>query len=81
MQRAQISARQHVLVTGASGGVGAAVVQLAKRCWAIVERAKLCDVAAIGADREIARNDYVDFTFDECSVIVVIDNVAEPPSA
>ena len=80
VQRAQVRAGQHVLVTGASGGVGAAVVQLAKRRGAIVTaiagRAKLRDVAAIGADQGIARDDDAVAMLGENSVDVVIDNVA-----
>lgn len=49
-----------VLVTGASGGVGGALVQLAKRrgarVIALASEAKQADVAALGADRVLPRS-------------------------
>jgi NADPH:quinone reductase-like Zn-dependent oxidoreductase len=80
IHRANVSAGDHVLVTGASGGVGSAVVQLAKRrgavVTAIVGREKIKDVAVIGADRVIARGENLVEVLGEKSVDVVIDNVA-----
>jgi NADPH:quinone reductase-like Zn-dependent oxidoreductase len=61
LQRAAVSAVDHVLVTGASGGVGSAVVQLAKRrgAWvsAITTRDKQDAVRALGADTVLCRED------------------------
>ena len=58
--RVGLAAGEHVLVTGASGGVGSAAVQLAKRrgamVTAIVATDKADDVLALGADTVIARD-------------------------
>ena len=54
LHRAGVRAGQWVLVSGASGGVGGALVQLAKRrnanVVAITSRAKMAAVAELGAD-------------------------------
>lgn len=80
VHRAQVSSADHVLVTGASGGVGSAVVQLAKRrgatVTAIVGASKMDQVRAIGADHVIARGDDVVASLGENAVDVVVDNVA-----
>jgi NADPH:quinone reductase-like Zn-dependent oxidoreductase len=80
LQRAAVSKGDHVLVAGASGGVGSAVVQLAKRrgatVTAIAGRQKLDRVSTIGADRVIARDDELVAALGEKSVDVVVDNVA-----
>jgi NADPH:quinone reductase-like Zn-dependent oxidoreductase len=82
VHRANVSRGEHVLVAGASGGVGSAVVQLAKRRGAIVTaiagKEKLAQVRSIGADRVIARGDDIVACLDENSVDVVVDNVAGP---
>jgi NADPH:quinone reductase-like Zn-dependent oxidoreductase len=61
LTRAQLCAGETVLITGASGGVGSGLVQLAKRrgarVIAVVGRSKMEDVAALGADRVIARDE------------------------
>ncbi|MCP4624380.1 MAG: zinc-binding dehydrogenase [bacterium] len=82
LHRAMVAEGEHVLVAGASGGVGSATVQLAKRrgarVTAIAGKAKLEKVQAIGADQVIARgDDIVDF-LGEKTVDVVVDNVAGP---
>ena len=80
IHRAGVKSGDHVLVTGASGGVGSATVQLAKRrgafVTAIVGRDKGDAVAALGADQLIARGDDVVAVLGEGTVDVVIDNVA-----
>jgi NADPH:quinone reductase-like Zn-dependent oxidoreductase len=80
LHRARVAHGEHVLVTGASGGVGSAAVQLAKRRGAIVTaiagRAKMDRVLAIGADRVIARDDNIVQRLGEEAVDVVVDNVA-----
>jgi NADPH:quinone reductase-like Zn-dependent oxidoreductase len=80
VHRAQVSSGEHVLVAGASGGVGSAVVQLAKRRGAIVTaiagKEKLTRVRSIGADRVIARDDDIVACLGDKSVDVVVDNVA-----
>jgi NADPH:quinone reductase-like Zn-dependent oxidoreductase len=80
LHRAMVAEGEHVLIAGASGGVGSATVQLAKRRGAIVTaiagKAKLEKVQAIGADQVIARNDDILGCLGEKSMDVVVDNVA-----
>ena len=80
LHRAKVSAGDQVLVAGASGGVGSAVVQLAKRrgaiVTAIVGRDKIDEASILGADRIIARGDDLLQTLGQKSIDVVIDNVA-----
>jgi NADPH:quinone reductase-like Zn-dependent oxidoreductase len=82
LHRAKAAAGEHVLVTGASGGVGSAAVQLAKRrgarVTAIAASPKAEQVHAIGADRVIDRHDDVVALLGEESVDLVVDNVAGP---
>jgi NADPH:quinone reductase-like Zn-dependent oxidoreductase len=82
VHRAKVSRGEHVLVAGASGGVGSAVVQLAKRrgatVTAIAGKEKLAQVRTIGADRDIARGDDIVACLGENSVDIVVDNVAGP---
>jgi NADPH:quinone reductase-like Zn-dependent oxidoreductase len=82
IHRAKVCKGEHVLVAGASGGVGSAVVQLAKRRQAIVTaiagREKMAQVRSIGADRVIARGDDIVAALGENAGDVVIDNVAGP---
>ena len=82
VHRAKVAQGMRVLVPGASGGVGSAVVQLAKRRGAevvgITSASKRDVVTDIGADRVLTReNDPVGILGKE-SVDVVIDNVAGP---
>jgi NADPH:quinone reductase-like Zn-dependent oxidoreductase len=78
--RAKVEKGEHVLVAGASGGVGSAAVQLAKRRGAVVTaiagREKLSQVRTIGADHVISRGDDIVASLGEKSVDVVVDNVA-----
>jgi NADPH:quinone reductase-like Zn-dependent oxidoreductase len=82
LHRAYVAAGEHVLIAGASGGVGSAAVQLAKRRGAIVTaiaaQAKAAEVLAFGADRVLDRNDDVVAALGAKSVDVVVDNVAGP---
>jgi len=82
VHRAKVSKDEHVLIAGASGGVGSAAVQLAKRRGAVVTaiagKAKLELVQAIGADLVIARGEDVVACLGEKTVDVVVDNVAGP---
>jgi NADPH:quinone reductase-like Zn-dependent oxidoreductase len=82
VHRAKVSRGEHVLVAGASGGVGSAVVQLAKRREAIVTaiagKEKMAQVRSIGADRVVARGDDIVTALGEKAVDVVVDNVAGP---
>ena len=79
LHRAKVGVNDHVLVAGASGGVGSAVLQLAKlrgaKVTAIVGKSKAKQVREIGADVVIERGaDIVKFLGEE-SVDVVVDNV------
>ena len=59
LTRAAVTAEDTVLVTGASGGVGGGLVQLAKRrgarVIAMASESKHADVRALGADRVLPR--------------------------
>ena len=82
LHRARVGPGDRVLVTGASGGVGSATVQLAARrgasVTAVCGAAKADAVRAIGADRVVAREaDLVEAIGAE-SVDVAVDNVAGP---
>ena len=80
LHRAGVVQGEHVLVAGASGGVGSAAVQLAKRrgatVTAIAGREKMERVRAIGADRVIDREDDIVQCLGQDTVDVVVDNVA-----
>ena len=82
LHRAMVAGGEHVLVAGASGGVGSAAVQLAKRRGAVVTaiagQSKLEKVRAIGADQVVARGDDIVGFLGEKAVDVVVDNVAGP---
>ena len=82
LHRTKVAQGEHVLVAGASGGVGSAVVQLAKRrgaaVTAIVGKSKMDQVRSIGAHQVIDREDDIVQTLGEKSVDVVIDNVGGP---
>jgi len=82
VHRAKVSRGEHVLVAGASGGVGSAVVQLAKRrgatVTAIAGKEKLAPVRSIGADFVIARDEDIVACLGEKTMDVVVDNVAGP---
>ena len=82
LRRASVGEGTRLLVTGASGGVGSAVVQLARRrgaeVIAITSAAKRDDVLALGADAVLVREDDPVDTLGPRSVDVVVDNVAGP---
>ena len=79
LHRANVGA-ETVLITGASGGVGSAVIQLAKRRGATViavsSLSKADDVIALGADKVLDRNADLQAALGDCSVDVVVDLVA-----
>lgn len=83
LARAQVGAEDTVLIPGASGGVGSALVQLARRrgarVIAMASEAKHADVAALGADRVLPRAP-VDLRSDLAGerVSVVADIVGGP---
>ena len=82
VHRAGVCAGMSVLVPGASGGVGSALVQLVKRrgaqVIAITSASKRETVAQIGADQVLTREDDLLDVLGKESVDVVIDNVAGP---
>lgn len=82
LHRARLGAGETVLVTGASGGVGSATVQLAlrrgARVIAVAGAAKLDALRDLGADRVIARDTDLVAELGENSVDLVVDNVAGP---
>ena len=82
VHRAKVAKGDHVLIAGASGGVGSAAVQLAKRrgahVTAIAGKEKLEKVQDIGPDQVIARDEDVVDCLGEKSIDVVVDNVAGP---
>ena len=82
LHRAKVGAGETVLVTGASGGVGSATVQLAKRRGAQViatcGASKMEQVKSLGADIVLDRNEDPSTRLGENAVDVVIDNVAGP---
>ena len=80
VHRANITEKDHVLVTGASGGVGSAVVQLVKRrgakVTAVAGKTKMEAMFAIGADTVVERGSNLIEAIGEKSVDAVFDNVA-----
>ncbi|MGD8350044.1 MAG: alcohol dehydrogenase family protein [Gammaproteobacteria bacterium] len=80
VHRAAVGAGDHVLVPGASGGVGSAVVQLCRRrgakVTAIAGKSKLESVTALGVDHAFERGADLLAELGQSSVDVVIDNVA-----
>ena len=69
-------------MTGASGGVGSAAIQLAKRRGAhvtgITSSAKAADVRALGADQVVMRGTDPTEILGNGVIDVVVDNVAGP---
>jgi len=82
LHRAGVGPQDTVLITGASGGVGSATVQLARRRGATViataGASKHADVLAAGAHRVLDRDADPAVVLGEESVTVVIDNVVGP---
>jgi len=81
LHRARVGT-ERVLVTGASGGVGLAAVQLASRrgasVVAVCAPAKAADVIAQGADETVARGADLSDALGRESVDVVVDLVGGP---
>ncbi|MBU2966384.1 alcohol dehydrogenase family protein [Amphritea sp. 2_MG-2023] len=80
LTRAKVVAQDRVLISGASGGVGSAAVQLAKArgayVIAITSPSKSKQLLALGADEVIPRDADLVEALSENSVDVVIDLVA-----
>ncbi len=79
LERAGVVAGETVLVTGASGGVGSAAVQLARargaRVIALSSAAKMATVQALGAERVLARDGELLTALGRESIDVAIDVV------
>jgi len=80
LTRAQLSSSDTVLISGASGGVGSAAIQLAKArgayVIAITAPSKKQQLLELGADRVFARDEDLVTILGENSVEAVIDLVA-----
>jgi NADPH:quinone reductase-like Zn-dependent oxidoreductase len=82
IHRAGVKKGDRVLVAGASGGVGSAVVQLAMRRGAVVTaiagKAKMDRVQSLGVEHVIERGDDIAASLGEKSIDIVVDNVGGP---
>ncbi|WP_298862728.1 alcohol dehydrogenase family protein [uncultured Sulfitobacter sp.] len=82
LTRANVRAGETVLVTGASGGVGSAAVQLAcargAKVIAVTSHAKMETLLDLGAERTLPRDADLGSELGAGSVDVVIDLVAGP---
>jgi NADPH:quinone reductase-like Zn-dependent oxidoreductase len=82
LQHAGVRPGRHVVVTGASGGVGSAAVQLASlrgaEVTAVTGAAKAADVRGLGATRVVDRDDDLAGALAGQPVDVVVDNVSGP---
>ncbi len=82
LTRAGVGPSDTVLVTGASGGVGSAVLQLATargaRVIAVTSPAKADALRALGAERTVGRQDDLVEALGRNSVDVIVDLVAGP---
>ncbi|HET7727150.1 MAG TPA: zinc-binding dehydrogenase [Candidatus Limnocylindrales bacterium] len=82
LERARVIADERVLVTGASGGVGGAAVQLARRrdarVVAVAASDKAPEVRALGAAEVLDRNADLVEELGQRSIDVVIDLVGGP---
>jgi len=80
LHRANIKAGETVLVTGASGGVGSAAVQLVKRrgarVIAVTSQSKAEEVKQLGADEIVFRGESITDKIGTDQLDVVIDLVA-----
>ncbi len=82
LHRASLCAGERVLITGASGGVGSAAIQLARRRGAIVtavtSRDKRQAVMDLGCETVLDRDDDLIARLGESSIDLIVDNVAGP---
>ena len=80
LTRSNVKGGDLVLVTGASGGVGSAAVQLAKargaEVIAVTKPSKFSDIIGLGAAKTVAREDSIVELSGPNSIDVVIDLVA-----
>ena len=79
LTRAQVCENDTLLITGASGGVGSAAIQLAKargaRVIAVAGGKKHQSVLEAGADQALVRGDSLEGALGENAVDIVIDLV------
>lgn len=82
LTRLGVARNERVLITGASGGVGSAAVQLAKRrgaeVIAMAAHSKAAAVRALGADHVIARDALVSRVFGPETIDACVDVVGGP---
>lgn len=82
LHRVGLAEGERVLITGASGGVGSAAIQLAARrgahVVAVASKAKWPQLDGLGADRLVDRNTDLVAEFGENVFDVVVDVVAGP---
>ncbi|MFN4142371.1 alcohol dehydrogenase family protein [Aestuariivirga sp.] len=82
LHRAKLAPGETVLITGASGGVGSAAVQLARRrrtrVIAVTSRDKMDAVRELGCDLVVSREHHLAGVLGERSIDLVVDNVAGP---
>jgi NADPH:quinone reductase-like Zn-dependent oxidoreductase len=80
LTRANVKTGEQILITGASGGVGSAAVQLAKArgatVWAITSSHKFDALGGLGADEILSRETDLKISPGSNSMDVVIDLVA-----
>lgn len=82
LTRAKVGRGDRILITGASGGVGSAAIQLAKargaQVVAVTSPSKAATLRDIGADQAIGRDENFVSRLGANSIDVVIDLVAGP---
>lgn len=82
LTRANVTSKDTVLISGASGGVGSAAVQLAKargaKVIAITSPEKYEELKSLGASQVLSREEDIISVLGQNSVSVVIDLVAGP---
>ena len=82
LHRAALRAGERVLITGASGGVGSAAIQLARRrgarIVAVTSRDKIAAMLALGCETVLERDQDPITVLGEGSVDLIVDNVAGP---
>ncbi len=85
LQRAQVRSGERVLITGASGGVGSAAIQLAAMrgadVIALTSPSKAVQLRRLGAQKTLVRDDSPADALGRDSVDAVIDLVAGPQFA
>jgi NADPH:quinone reductase-like Zn-dependent oxidoreductase len=82
LHRAALGPGERVLITGASGGVGSAAIQLARRrgarVAAVTSRDKTAAMLALGCETVLERDQDPVSVLGEGSIDLVVDNVAGP---